>query len=928
MTLGRRWANLSLGRKGLAVVALPTVALLVMTVTFLWVEQQEDRTQERLMQTFQVRDEIQQTFRLLINAETAARGFLLTREESFLDPYDDALEELPRTLENLSRLVVDSPDQVARLERVSELSAQQIEVIGSLIDSTELSRAQRREVLVESKSLQDQLRAELDDMRENQSRLLERRTEDLESAQDIGLVAVGGSLILGLLGGLLAMLFFISGVVRRVHRLQENAGRIDERRPLVQMPPGDDEIGQLGRQLEATGRLLELRQGEVRETRRFLEQLIERSPVVIFRRRPEDLATTFVSSNVERLLGFSPEELTGEADLWLERLHPDDAQALLDQTRDGLAREATQLRRPRTRFRRKDGEWVWLETVVQIEYDNGKPTEITGYAIDVTARQSTEMELAEREKTLGAILETSPDVIVITDERGSRRYVSPSLTETLGFSSEEALGGGPEAVHPKDRRLAVEQLRRAAAGEPARARYRMRHRDGHWVWLDVRARRLEAGHGPRTEDGSARAEVILSVREVTAQVELEKELRRAKEEAEGSSRAKSEFLSRMSHELRTPLNAILGFAQLLQMEELAPHSKEGIDEILKGGRHLLDLINEVLDIARIETGKLGLSLEPVLVGDVVDESLALVRPLAAQRGIVLSGPDGLDREWHVMADRQRLKQVLLNLLSNAVKYNRMNGRVELTCEASSAGHARIRVADTGPGIPDESRDQLFSPFERLGAEHTGVEGTGLGLALSKILVEAMGGAIEVETAPGRGTRFTVTLLMVEGPAALASVDDKPIEANGSQRGARTLLYIEDNLSNLRLVEYILARRPELKVHAAMQGRLGLDLIREHHPDLVLLDLNLPDIQGAEVLGLMRDDVATRDIPVVVISADATKHQIDRLLESGASAYLTKPLDVQRFLDVIDEFLDNGATSDSPPPEGQGRRQREHQGGER
>jgi len=366
MTLGRRWANLSLGRKGLAVVALPTVALLVMTVTFLWVEQQEDRTQERLMQTFQVRDEIQQTFRLLINAETAARGFLLTREESFLDPYDDALEELPRTLENLSRLVVDSPDQVARLERVSELSAQQIEVIGSLIDSTELSRAQRREVLVESKSLQDQLRAELDDMRENQSRLLERRTEDLESAQDIGLVAVGGSLILGLLGGLLAMLFFISGVVRRVHRLQENAGRIDERRPLVQMPPGDDEIGQLGRQLEATGRLLELRQGEVREARRFLEQLIERSPVVIFRRRPEDLATTFVSSNVERLLGFSPEELTGEADLWLERLHPDDAQALLDQTRDGLAREATQLRRPRTRFRRKDGEWVWLETVVQI----------------------------------------------------------------------------------------------------------------------------------------------------------------------------------------------------------------------------------------------------------------------------------------------------------------------------------------------------------------------------------------------------------------------------------------------------------------------------------------------------------------------------------------------------------------------------------
>jgi len=486
--------------------------------------------------------------------------------------------------------------------------------------------------------------------------------------------------------------------------------------------------------------------------------------------------------------------------------------------------------------------------------------------------------------------------------------VSPSITDTLGYTTEEALGGGPEAVHPEDRRLAVEQVRRAAAGETAvRARYRMRHKDRRWVWLDVRAQRF-VWQGD--DDSKKRSEIILYAREITAQVELESELRRARDDAESSSRAKSEFLSRMSHELRTPLNAILGFAQILEMERLDDFSKDSVGEILKGGRHLLDLINEVLDIARIETGKLGLSLEPVQLKEVVSESIGLVRPLAAPRAIALKGPTEIPSNWHVMADRQRVKQVLLNLLSNAVKYNRPGGHVELTCEPTAQGHMRIKVADTGPGIPPERMDLLFSPFERLGAEQTGVEGTGLGLALTKVLIEAMGGAIEVESTPDRGSKFIVSLLLVEEPADRVNVVELPTGADPSVRPSRTLLYIEDNLSNLRLVEHILARRPEVRLHAAMQGRLGLELIREHHPDLVLLDLNLPDISGAEVLSSMRDDVSTRDIPVVIISADATRHQIDRLMEAGARAYMTKPLDVRRFLEVVDESLEGEALNGS------------------
>jgi CheY-like chemotaxis protein len=235
--------------------------------------------------------------------------------------------------------------------------------------------------------------------------------------------------------------------------------------------------------------------------------------------------------------------------------------------------------------------------------------------------------------------------------------------------------------------------------------------------------------------------------------------------------------------------------------------------------------------------------------------------------------------------------------------------VTIGCEAAGPDRLSILVADTGPGIPKEQMELLFSPFERLGAEYTGIEGTGLGLALSKVLVDAMGGAIDVESSAGIGTKFGVTLFRVDSPTVGSDLDELVVADNGAGRGARTLLYVEDNLSNLKLVEHILARRPELKLHAAMQGRLGLDLIREHHPDLVLLDLNLPDLPGAELLAILRHDPSTRDIPVVVISADATRNQIDRLTQAGARAYLTKPLDVKRFLDVVDELLESGRSEE-------------------
>jgi signal transduction histidine kinase/ActR/RegA family two-component response regulator len=408
----------------------------------------------------------------------------------------------------------------------------------------------------------------------------------------------------------------------------------------------------------------------------------------------------------------------------------------------------------------------------------------------------------------------------------------------------------------------------------------------------------------RADAGRRKAEAALvQARQIAEDARLEAEEARA--DAEQASHAKSDFLSRMSHELRTPLNAVLGFAQLLAMDELAPAQRENVGQISKAGRHLLELINEVLDIARIEAGRLSLSIEPVEVQLLIEEAIALVEPLAAGRGVQIARDS---EAVVVMADRHRLRQVLLNLLSNAVKYDRPGGHVRVSTKLEGE-RWRILVSDTGPGLTPDKLARLFVPFDRLGAEASDVEGTGIGLALSRRLAEAMGGTMGVQSEPGEGSTFWIELPPGTRPLAaqLDLAHDVPVAATDPDLVERTVLYIEDNPSNVKLMERILERQPGVRLLIAGHGRLGLDLARQHSPSLVLLDLNLPDISGQQVLAELRADPRLRQVPVVVISADATPGQITRLRDAGADEYLTKPLDVSLLLDIVRRSLERTGT---------------------
>ena len=553
---------------------------------------------------------------------------------------------------------------------------------------------------------------------------------------------------------------------------------------------------------------------------------------------------------------------------------------------------------------RKDGSR--FPAIVSVTALRDAEDGIIGYLLigtDNSARKQVEEKLRWTEEGFRLMVESVTDcAIVMLDSEGRVVSWNTGAQRIKGYAADEIVGQHFSRFYPPAD-IARGTPQRDLDAAAAEGRYEVEgwrvRKDGSLFWANVVFTAI------RDAAGNARGFAKLT-RDLTERRLVEQTLTLAKGAAEKANLAKSEFLSSMSHELRSPLNAILGFAQLMDSDATpaTPSQKASIDQILRAGWYLLELINEILDLAQIESGKVSLSPEPTSLAEVVLECQAMIEPQAQQHGIRMTFPQ-FDVPVFVAADRTRLKQVLINLLSNAIKYNKVGGTVAVDLAGSTAERIRLNVRDTGAGLPPEKLAQLFQPFNRLGQEHGAEQGTGIGLVMSKRLVELMGGVLVVESAVGVGSVFSWELDAATAPVLEArTTGSVPMPGPEAAPGAplRTLLYVEDNPANLKLVEQLIARRPALRLLSAVDGNQGIQLARAHQPDVILMDINLPGISGIEALKILRDDPTTAHIPIVALSANAMPGDIAKGLVAGFFSYLTKPIKVVEFTEALDAAL--------------------------
>ncbi|MDP1891987.1 MAG: PAS domain S-box protein, partial [Gemmatimonadaceae bacterium] len=563
----------------------------------------------------------------------------------------------------------------------------------------------------------------------------------------------------------------------------------------------------------------------------------------------------------------------------------------------------------------KDGNR--LPAVVSVTALRDAQDVIIGYLLigtDITARKQVEEErkrldqrLRDQQFYTRSLIESNIDAIMATDPAGFITDVNEQMIVLTGCTRDELIGA-PFRNYFTDPEKADAAIRLALSAKKV-SNYELtaRARDGKETTVSFNA--MTFYDRDRNLQG-----VFAAARDVTERKRLDQvlrlqniELEHSKSLAEKANLAKSDFLSSMSHELRSPLNAIIGFAQLMESDRPAPNATQqgSIDQILQAGWYLLELINEILDLALIESGRLSPSLEPVALRDVLLECQDLVMPQATKHAIALAFPALDDVQFVVCADRTRLKQVLINLLSNAIKYNRPAGTVTVDCSAQHEGRIRVTVTDTGDGLTADQLAQLFQSFNRLGRELGSEQGTGIGLVVSKRLVEMMKGEIGVSSTLGVGSAFWFELPMTTDRDANATVaalaeEDAPLLATGER--VHTLLYVEDNPANLKLIEQVIARRSDMRMLQAGDALLGIEIARAERPDVILMDINLPGMSGLEALRVLARDPATSRIPIIALSANAMPRDVARGLAAGFYRYLTKPVRIPEFLETLDAAL--------------------------
>jgi len=582
---------------------------------------------------------------------------------------------------------------------------------------------------------------------------------------------------------------------------------------------------------------------------------------------------------------------------------------------------------------RKDGSR--FPAVVSVTALRDALNAIIGYLLigtDNTARKQAEEALLKAGALQSAIFNSANFSSIATDANGVIQIFNVGAERMLGYTAAEVMNkitpaeiSDPEEVVARAKALSVEigtpitpgfeaLVFKASRGIEDIYELTYIRKDGSRFPAVVSVTALRdaqdaiIGYLLIGTDNTARKQVEAERQRLDRVLrETNLELQDAKVEAERANLAKSDFLSSMSHELRSPLNAILGFAQLIDSGSPlpTPDQKESTDQILQAGWYLLELINEILDLAQIESGKLSLSTEPISLSEVLSDCQAMVEPQARKSGIRVGFPNP-EHSFFVSADRTRLKQIFVNLLSNAIKYNRVGGSVEVTCRACPGDRVRVSFEDSGEGLAPNKLAQLFQPFNRLGQEHGVEEGTGIGLVVSKQLAELMGGSIGVKSTVGVGSVFWVEFNATDAievhRGARAPASAMPVDAAGGAP-QRTVLCVEDNPANLMLITRILARRPDIRLLNAKDGRQGIEMAHTVMPEVILMDINLPGINGVAALKILAADAATSHIPVIAISANAMPRDIERGLEAGFFRYLTKPIKVDEFMETLDLALE-------------------------
>ncbi len=641
------------------------------------------------------------------------------------------------------------------------------------------------------------------------------------------------------------------------------------------------------------------RTAQFKEALNRLEKIADRVPGVVyqFQMKPDGtVCFPFASKGIRDIFRVSPEEAAHDASIIFTRIHPADSDGVLASIQASAKDNTLWKHEYRVKF--DDGTVRWLSGNAQPQAEADGTILWHGYISDITERKQAEDNLKESTERHRGLSEAAFDSIFFS-EKGICIEQNQMAEKIFGYTNQEAIGRyGTDWIVEADRKMVMDNML-AGLEEP----------------YEVTAIRKNGTTFPCMLSGrmmhyKGRTVRVTSLSDITQRKQAEVALIKAKTEAEKANLAKSEFLSRMSHELRTPMNSILGFAQLMEMGgELSPKHNKSVNHILNNGRHLLNLINEVLDISGIEAGRVPLTFVPVQLSRIIGEAIDTVHPSARAMNVKLEFVNMDPARLFVKADPHRLQQVLLNLINNAIKYNREGGSVIIKTELQQAiapamSFARISVSDTGTGINPEYFEKLFMPFERIGAEKTRIEGTGLGLMIVKKLIVAMGGSVGVDSVQGVGSTFWFELPHSEDQQTEAwQTEHKSVPLAMVTEKTGTILYIEDNASNTELVEQILLyHRSAIRFLNTAKGAQTVPLAIEYAPDLILLDLDLPDVQGFEVIKVLNADEKTREIPVVVISADAMPHQIEKLMQAGSKDYLTKPLDIRAFLQVVDTWV--------------------------